>query len=108
MEKYTPKTDEELKELALGLNQGRFFSSASCRKPEDVGLVFLPLAMADDALTEDLKRMEITFVYEDISRALPRSINGMPMFTSMNMLNKADHERLRTINQKIEEALKAI
>jgi hypothetical protein len=32
----------------------------------------------------------------------------MPMFTSMNMLNKADHERLRTINQKIEEALKAI
>jgi hypothetical protein len=105
---YTPKTDEELKELALGLDHGRYFSSAHCRKPEDVGLVFLPLAMADDALTADLQRMEVTFVYEDLSKALPRSINGMPMFLSMQFLNKADHQRLRTIKQKIEEALKTL
>jgi hypothetical protein len=108
VEEYTPKTDEELKDLALGLSQGRYFSSAHCRKPEDVGMVFLPMAMMDEETRAFFLKHEITFVYEELSKALPRSINGMPMFPSCHMLNKADHQRLRAINQKIEEALKAI
>lgn len=42
-------------------------------------------------------------IYEDVSKAAPRSINGMPMFWSCQILNKSDWQRCReAIEQELE------
>ena len=106
--KYVSKTHEELKDLALGLCQGRVFCSTQIPNPRDIPLVFMVTGFMTKEDLAAMKKAKITMFYEEMSRALPRMINNMPMFTSANMLNETDHKRLLEINRKIQEALKEI
>lgn len=104
---YQPKTEEELKEIALGVMSGTIFTSANLSERETT-LVFMALALADQATLDQMQRDEITLIYEHIRNALPRSVNGMPMFTSFYMLNKSDHHRLVEMVQKLQSAIDAV
>lgn len=104
---YTPKTDQQLKEVALGLRSGTIFSSDQVSQ-EQVGRVFLLLAFMAPEDRQVLQADEITFCYEYLENALPRGINGLPMFHSMHMLNRADHLRLIELAKKIEAALAGV
>lgn len=56
----------------------------------------------------DLKRSEIETwgaVYEDYSQALPRTVNGRPMFFSCRILHVNDVPRLFDEISRMEEAL---
>ena len=60
-----------------------------------VYLVFLPLALG---AFEDLSKDEVAkigLIYEYISKAGPRAINGYPTFMSMNLMRQEDWEIAR-------------
>ena len=104
---YRPKTDEELKTVALGIISGTIVSSLNV-KPEMLHMVFMPLGFMSAEHLEDMERAEITLIYEELSAAGPRSINGMPMFMSCHQLNKTDHERLLEMITKIQDAIDGV
>jgi hypothetical protein len=49
----------------------------------------------------------VGMIYENMSEAGPRSINGYPMFMSCKLLNKTDTETVIKIAQRIQEAVKS-
>lgn len=44
-------------------------------------------------------------IYEDLAKALPRSINGFPMFTSAHLLHVDDLGAVKAEVERMEEAL---
>jgi len=102
------KTDEELKELALGLDHGKYFSSAHCASMNEISMVFMPLMFMTDEGLAELEKQEVCFFYEEISKASPRAIDGKPTFFSIQTLNIADYEKLMELHKQIKEALAAI
>ena len=121
MVSYTRKTDEEVRELALALFKGEIFTSAHLRNQSDVTMVFMPIALgcfspqgdnnAEKFIDEVNSRPvieDIAVVYEYMSKAGPRSINGYPCFTSLSFLNKEDWKRVLEKHKEIESALSSI
>ncbi len=51
---------------------------------------------------------DMTLFYEELSAAGPRAINGLPCFTSVRMLCRTQHQRLRNKIQAIDKALAAV
>ena len=102
-----PKTDEELKKLAQDLIGNRVFMSDQLRNPADLTMVFFPLAMLDEETVQRLRDEKITHVYEYLDKALPRGINGYPMFMSCNLITEAEYKRVRELEQKMRQAMKS-
>jgi hypothetical protein len=83
-----------LAQLAIDVVEGRMYVTNT---PEGVRLSFgLLIAMIDwDEAAE-----QIGAFYAPMSEALPRSINGLPMFTSIKVLHVDD---LQPLHDKIKE-----
>lgn len=88
--KITRMSDELLREFVLGLCDGRLFTSAQIDK-EDVGTTFIVLALASDLEPKDFE--DVGIVWEWMDKALPRTVNGRPMFTSCQLMHKDDWKR---------------
>jgi hypothetical protein len=83
-------TDDQLKQFVLDYCDGKIFTSNQIRNPNSVGFVFMPLIMgALEGYTEE-ERGKIAMAWEHLSKAGPRSINGMPMFASCHLMHKED------------------
>jgi len=105
---YKRKTREELKSIAQQLIRGQIFSSAHLLGEGEermLGSVFMPLAFSGPDSTEWMKDNNITFVYEEISKAGPMAINGLPSFFSCCMLNDVDHAEMADIAKALQEAI---
>jgi hypothetical protein len=103
-------TDEEIKKLALDIRSNLVFGSWNIRKEEFermVGSVFMPLLFMDEESRKQMKDEEIFHIYEYMSQAGPRSINGYPMFMSFRSINKTDAEKLFKVIAALEDAEKA-
>lgn len=98
-------TDEEVTKLARDLVQNRIFMSDQIRSQEDVLMVFPVLGMLDEKQRKDLQDADVGAVYEYVDRALPRSINGYPMFMSLRWLSKENYQRVRTEERRLRIAL---
>lgn len=85
-------TDEDLRKFVIDYCDGRVFTSADIRNPEQLSWVFLPLMDINNLLTKS-EIESVGLIYEEMSKALPRGINGMPMFTSCRFMNIDDHKR---------------
>lgn len=85
---------EALAHLAVDVVEGRVFIA---NDPEAVRLSFgLLIALVDwDDVAES-----IGAIYAPMDKALPRSINGYPMFTSMQVLHLDD---LEPLGEKVKE-----
>lgn len=88
------KTEEEIKKIAEDLYRGYIFTDRHVENKEDIPSVFMSLCMLDKEGIDKLKNMDIGMIYEYIDKAMPRSINGMPIFFSFNILNKDDTKRV--------------
>lgn len=81
---------KELKQIAIDLFDGKIFCDQQLNSSRDLSMVFLPLILG--ALKgfgkEELE--DIGMIYEYIGKAMPRSINGYPIFSSMRILKKQD------------------
>ena len=78
------------------LQAGLVFTSNHLKKEDEhsLGMVFMPMLFMDEEHRKELLAAEIVFLYEYIDKASPRSVNGMPTFFSVQMLDKQDYGRL--------------
>ena len=91
------RSEEELREFVLAFCDNRIFTSAhltETQKPQ-LGLVFMPIGLGAFEGHDEESLMQVGIIYEYLSEALPRSLNGMPMFPSLKMLNAEDWNRCR-------------
>lgn len=102
------KTDEELKQIAKDLYAGRIFSDRHVPIPRDIIIVFALRLFEDIGIREKMISKEIFFIYEYMDKASPRSLNGMPMFTSFHSLNEIDFHRMVKFHDKIVKAMDEI
>lgn len=103
-------TNEELTELARQLYRGEIFTSTQVRKEDlsSISMIFLPLAFAADVLRETIANQKPEVVYAKMNDALPRGINGYPMFTSCAFFNKAEWDFVYDKFLAIKKAMESI
>lgn len=86
----------------------KYFLSNSIPRDEQkdmLPMVFMPLIVMEK---EEYKKMvdnDVQCLYEEWSKAGPRSINGYPMFMSMGMLTREDCRRAFDIVNKLKAAM---
>jgi hypothetical protein len=102
------RPEEELKQIARDLQAGHIFTDKHMSEydQKNLGMVFMVLMFMDP---RDFYIPEtIGMIYEHMSQAMPRSINGMPMFTSLHYLNVEDTKYVLNKAKEIDEMLKNI
>lgn len=102
--------DDEIKKLGVDIRAGRVFGSwmvAECDQDLLVSIFLVMRFMDSDALTE-LQRQEPAAIYEYMSEAGGRSVNGYPTFLSMKTLDKNDLSRLVDVMKALERAESAV
>ena len=107
---YVPKTDEEIKAIALDYYKQKIFCSWDVPEydADSLGMVFMPLFFMDAVARKRMVTDGTMYLYEYYDQAGPRSINGMPIFTSFYILNKADVERIIAKRNSIAALLDAV
>ena len=104
---YTSKTDDELKTLAFDMEAGSVFTDRHIDE-SDTHLfrsVFMPLALMTQSQIDELQKDEIALFYEHVSKAEQRSVNGYPIFMSVQMLDKTDTLRFVEYHKKLKDTL---
>lgn len=100
-------TDAELKRIAEDLYKGDIFTDRHCKTPEDCMMSFFPLMFMDKkGVTELNKTAGLIFQYRNC--AMPRGINGMPMFLSFHVLPKKETKTMFEYYHKIKDAVKKV
>lgn len=99
------KSDDELKQIATDLHAGKIFSDRHCISLEEVRGVFLILIFMDEAAMKKMREDKIEFIYEYLSEAGPRSVNGKPSFMSLRMLNQDETKKMFEYYEKIKAAV---
>lgn len=82
--------NSELKKFVRDFCDGKIFTSAHIKREEEIPLVFMCLFYGS---LSDVDLSSIGIAYEYLTEALPRSINGYPMFCSLRFLNIHDWNR---------------
>lgn len=93
---YTPKTENELREIAQDMYEKRIFSTRHLPK-EDMRFlahIFLPLAAIKQKDIVFLMQNKITFFYEYYAVASSKCIGGYPQFASLRFLMPDEDERM--------------
>ena len=93
------KTDKELRQLARRIVQGEVFMA---NNPEIIQLSFMVLSLVDPKDLPD----DIGSVYEEMSKAGPRSVNGYPCFFSCQILSVAETKLTINYIKEFEELMK--
>ena len=88
-------TDEEtetarITQLVLNICDNQVFTDRHCREPSDIGIVFMVLSLAP----KEQFPTDLGMVWEYMSEAAPRDVNGMPCFFSCNFETAANAERI--------------
>ncbi len=97
------KTREELIKIAKDLKEGKIFCDGHIPEGDErmITSIFMILALAD---TTELMASQPGMIYEYLSEAGPRAVNGYPIFMSMNVLNREDTAEVYGIYNKLIEA----
>src|SRR5688500_15846561 len=89
IKKIPDMSSKDMKEFILGVCDGKIFTDRHTRSDHEIGLVFMVFALSGpDQLGIDIN--DVGCVWEWLSEAGPRSINGMPCFFSCRFMNKKD------------------
>lgn len=107
-EKYEPRSEEELKQIALDIHAGKIYTSQHLKRAEDVRLVFMAAMLSGPEYPDWLEGNNIAVFYEHMENASPRSVNGCPMFLGHKHLSRDEWTTVLDKLKKIEEALEEI
>ena len=91
------KNDAELRQLALDMMGGSIFTDRHIN-PNDKDVlpsIFMPLFFMNKEQLAEFEARDVNMIYEHMSKAESRSINGYPIFMSFQFLDKEDTERLQ-------------
>lgn len=83
----------------------KVFCSDQLRETDQAELVFMVAGFLDKKALDKLKKDNVVHFYEYMNKALPRGINGKPMFMSCHMLTKKDYAMLRKLESNIRGAM---
>jgi hypothetical protein len=99
-------SDEKLREFVDDFVSNRIFTSAHLHENEAatmLSMVFMPIALGCFSKVQEESFKNVGVIWEYYSKAGPRSINGRPIFFSLNVLHIDDWERAKkAINREIE------
>jgi hypothetical protein len=101
------RTNKELKELALAITTGAVFTDAQV-KPQDkhlLSMIFMPLLFMAKEQWAEMAQKNIGALYAEYSDAMPRSINGYPIFTQVSILSKTDTAKVTAYIKAIRGAV---
>lgn len=99
-------SDNDLKQLAIDIAEGLVFTSDNIKDNSYLDMVFMPLLFLNNDQRKELAEKKPAFFYEYIDKASPRSINGMPCFTSFRYLPSSDLKRLNEFYERYTESIK--
>lgn len=100
---------DKLAQLAKDIAMDKVFTSHHIRKEEFdiIGSVFMPIGLGClNGKQEEYSNLG--FIYEYLSEAGPRSINGFPIFMSCKYVNQEDAKRIFGLVEKINESINLI
>ena len=102
-------TDEGLKKIAQEMLAGNIFTDRHLDTGVKAHQVFMPILFFDEKQMEEFKTAiedeRIYMIYEYMSEAGPRALNGMPQFMSYRVLNKEQTETVIKYYNKIKETI---
>lgn len=98
--------EAELKDLARDIHRGLVFTDRHIKSEDEgfLGMVFTIIGLMDKKQMDRMQKDSPGMVYEYLSKAGSRSMNGYPIFMSMNMLSMEDTEKALGILRKLEES----
>ncbi len=91
---FAMRSNKELRALAMDFVDGKAFPSWACRSPDDVGSSFMILSFMKLEDRLDLRRRDVIHLFEYLDKASPMGCNGMPIFFSARILNRAECQKL--------------
>jgi len=95
------KSKKELYEIAKDFYAGLIFSDRHLKSTAaEMASTFMPLALG--ATFPDVN--DVGMIFEYLDKAGPRSINGKPMFMSLQMLTKTETDTMFDFLDKIAKA----
>ena len=102
--------DKELKQLAKDLYSGMIFTSLHIRKHDIQFLssIFMPLLFINEETEKKYREMPIGMFYEYYDKAGPRTLNGYPIFFSVNALSVENTNKVQKYYEKVKEAMDTI
>jgi hypothetical protein len=104
---YQRRTDAELEQLAQDIIAGKVFTSMQVEHTSQIPMVFMIMSFLSADDVEWMKAHGISFMYEYMDKASPRSVNGYPCFLSMQYLDGKDADRLGRRYDEIKNFLAA-
>ena len=100
-------TDDEINALAEDIYRDRVFTSDQLRQGDlnMLPVIFVPLVFADKKIIELMQKDAPGMIYEHLSEAGPRSVNGYPTFFSFHIVSQEDAKK---VWEKFEQIKKAV
>jgi hypothetical protein len=95
---------EELAQIARDLVHGKIFTDRHIDPGDKISMVFMILGLLDGEQMKKLQDDPPGLVFEYLDKAGEMSVNGYPMFLSMQMLSPADTETVFDLARKLEAA----
>lgn len=104
---YVSKPEAEIRRLALDVLSGQVFGTWSLKKHEmnSIGMIFMPIMLMGDIQRKAIQRDGIVHFYGHMRDSFERSINGLPMFHAVHMLDAADTERLNKWIERLNDVM---
>lgn len=107
----TPLTDEQVRELALGIFRNEIFTERHIAEGDMhlIASVFMPLGFMDKKAILDMQRRQRPgLFYAKMAECGPRAINGYPMFFSVSMCSMPDTEKVWAEYERLTQAAKPV
>lgn len=104
-------TDEQVVEVAQGLIANKYFLSTQIpefQQRQLMHMVFFPLSFMKKKDLNDMVTNDVVCLFEETKLAMPRSINGLPMFPSCRQMTREDYNRVMETERKLREAMNAV
>lgn len=100
-------TDDEINALAEDIYRDRVFTSDHIRQGDlnMLPVIFVPIIFADKKWIELMQKDAPGMIYEHISEAGPRSVNGYPTFFSFHIVSKDDAKKVWEKFEQIKNAV---
>lgn len=104
------QTPEDLSKLAKDIATNLVFTDRHIRENDlqNLSMIFMPIIFGAFANNTEEYRKDVGMIYEYYSQAGPTSINGYPIFFSMQYINIHDAKIVWEKVEKIREVLEAV
>ena len=101
------RTDEELKQIAKDMLADKIFTNAHIREGDEhlLATIFMPFVFMDEKQRDELEAKGVKVLFEYLSEAGPRAINGYPMFMTCKYMTGEEWDKVYEYYEKMKKAV---